>query len=35
MNNVLPYDGVTTMMCLSCFNVNFDIVFKTIHLCIS
>jgi hypothetical protein len=40
-NNALPDDGDWTETCRSCFyvnfnvNVNFKIVFKTIHLCIS
>jgi hypothetical protein len=38
-NNALPDDGDCTETCRSCFNVNsnvnFKIVFKTIHLCIS
>jgi hypothetical protein len=31
----LPDDGDCTETCRSCFNVNFKIVFKTVHLCIS
>jgi hypothetical protein len=37
--NALPDDGDGTETCWSCFNVNFNvdfkIVLKTIHLCIS
>jgi len=34
-NSALPDDGVYTETCWSCFNVNFNIPFKTIILCIS
>jgi hypothetical protein len=35
-NNAFPDDDDDyTETCRSCFNVNFKIVFKTVHLCIS
>jgi len=34
-NMVLPNDGDCTETCMSCFKVNFNILFKTIFLCIS
>jgi len=34
-NNVLPEDGDCTETYTSCFKLNFKIVLKTIHLCIS
>ena len=34
-NSVLPDDGDYTKTCWSCFNVNFNIPFKAVLLCIS
>ena len=34
LNNTLPDDGDSTETCWSCFNVNFNILFKAILLCI-
>jgi len=34
-NSALPDDGDYTEPCRSCFNVNFNIVFKAILSCIS
>ena len=34
-NNALPDDGDCTETCWSCFNVNLNILFKAILLCIS
>jgi hypothetical protein len=34
-NNALPDDGVCTETCWSSFNVNFNILFKAILLCVS
>ena len=34
-NNTLPDDGDYTETCWSCFNVNFNILFKAVLLCIS
>jgi len=34
-NNTLPDDGDCTETCRSCFNINFNILFKAFLLCIS